>query len=133
LEKKKKAGQVGKRFEYRVRDYFRRAGLLSERVPLSGVSSILKGDLLIASEDGEQWFLEVKKRNTGYRELEDWLDKIKEEGLMGIVLGIRRKTPVVIMDIDTFIELFKKRREKHGESDVVLLDKGQREDGGKES
>lgn len=51
----------GKRFEYEVRDLFRSLGFEAERVPLSGASRALKGDVIV-SRGGLQFSVECKRR-----------------------------------------------------------------------
>jgi hypothetical protein len=72
--------QTWKRFEYRIRDYFQKKGFTSERIPVSGVSSIIKGDVVAQKEDLK--FRIDAKSTLGKKEIRirrESLEKIKEE------------------------------------------------------
>jgi len=57
----RKEHRKGRRVEYQVRDMFRELGLKCERVPCSGNSKAVKGDLLL-----EGFRVEVKARKRGF-------------------------------------------------------------------
>ncbi len=57
--------EKGRRNELVLRDELRGQGWSAERVPLSGASACLKGDI-IASKDEERVTLELKTRKGGY-------------------------------------------------------------------
>jgi Holliday junction resolvase len=105
----KRSIRVGKGFEYRVRDWFRRAGFKADRVPVSGVASAMKGDVLVRVGEGFELFIECKRRTGGYKELFKWIDEAMEKRVDALVLGVGRQKPVVVMRIDRFIELLKRR------------------------
>jgi hypothetical protein len=109
VEKKKNlALKRGKGFEYRVRDWFRRAGYEAERVPVSGVSKAMKGDVIVKVGDSVFCF-ECKRRTGGYKELFRWIEEARGKGLHAVILGVGRQKPVVVLQIDTFIELLGRR------------------------
>jgi len=101
--------KVGKGFEYRVRDWFRRAGFEANRVPVSGASSAMKGDVVVKVSRGLELFIECKRRTGGYKELFRWVEDALGKGVDVLVLGVSRQKPVVIMRIDKFIELILRR------------------------
>jgi Holliday junction resolvase len=107
MDKKAKTIGRGKGFEYRIRNWFRRAGYEANRVPVSGASPAMKGDVVVKLNDGVM-FLECKFRTGGYKELFRWLKESEEKGILGVVVGVGRSKPVVVMGIDKFIELVKK-------------------------
>lgn len=110
VEKKKNlALKRGKGFEYRVRDWFRRAGYEAERVPVSGVSKAMKGDVIVRVGDLVFCF-ECKRRTGRYKELFRWIEEAREKGLHAVILGVGRQKPVVVLQIDTFIELLGRGR-----------------------
>jgi len=106
----KKAITVGRGFEYRVRDWFRRAGFEANRVPVSGAAPAMKGDVVVKISEGVELVIECKRRTGGYKELFKWLDETVDKGVDMLVLGVGRQKPVVIMRVDKFIELVLKRR-----------------------
>jgi Holliday junction resolvase len=99
-----KSRQRGKAFEYRIRDWFRRAGLKAERVPVSGSARALKGDVVV-EVGGCQFSLECKRRTGGLRQLTAWLDKARKQGSFAVVVGVGRRKPVVVLELDKFLEL----------------------------
>jgi len=101
----KKAVSVGRGFEYRVRDWFRRAGLEANRVPVSGAAPIMKGDVVVKVNEGLELVVECKRRTGGYKELFRWLKEAEGKGVDMVVLGVGRQKPVVVIGIDKFIEL----------------------------
>jgi hypothetical protein len=101
----KKEIVIGKGFEYRVRDWFRRAGFEADRVPVSGVSPAMKGDVIVKIGEKGRLVVECKRRTGGYKELFRWLSEVGKKGVDILVLGVGRQKPVVIMEIDKFIEL----------------------------
>lgn len=58
----------GSRVERLVRDHFRSMGYTSERVPLSGASAAMKGDVLYA-KNGLQFTAEVKSRKCSFKKI----------------------------------------------------------------
>jgi Holliday junction resolvase len=104
----KRSIKVGKGFEYRVRDWFRRAGFEADRVPLSGASSAMKGDVVVKVKEGFKLFIECKRRTGRYKELFQWIEEAMGKGLDVIVLGVGRQKPLVVMKIDKFLELLKR-------------------------
>jgi Holliday junction resolvase len=99
-----KSRQRGKAFEYRIRDWFRRAGLPAERVPVSGSARALKGDVMVEVR-GRQLSLECKRRTGGLRQLVSWLDKARKQGSFAVVVGVGRRKPLVVLELDKFLEL----------------------------
>lgn len=78
-----KASRVkGMRAEYLLRDYFRALGWEAERVPLSGASNAMKGDVVI-KKDGKEHFIEVKSRRDQFKMLyvlyEDYIRTMKDD------------------------------------------------------
>jgi hypothetical protein len=104
----KRSIKVGKGFEYRVRDWFRRAGFVANRVPVSGVAQAMKGDVVVKIRDDLDMFIECKRRTDGYKELFRWLKEAEGKGIDVLVLGVGRQKPVVVMRIDKFIELLRR-------------------------
>jgi Holliday junction resolvase len=100
--------RVGKGFEYRVRDWFRRAGFEANRVPVSGVAPAMKGDVVVRVKDGIELVVECKRRTGGYKELFRWVEEAMGKGVDILVLGVGRQKPVVVLRIDKFIELLKR-------------------------
>ena len=97
-----KSLRKGKRIEYLVRDRFRELGLECERVPCSGNSRCVKGDLLL-SLDGRTLKVEVKARKkNGLKKLYDWF-----EGNDLLVVKIDRKEPLVVLPMSLLGELIK--------------------------
>lgn len=90
----------GKRLEYKVRDMFRELGE-AERVPVSGIGRLLKGDV-VWKWRGEEWKIEVKgrKHGAGFRLLEKWLGS-KDI----LVLVENRKEPLIVIPWDKFKKL----------------------------
>lgn len=60
----------GARVERLLRDHFRAMGYSSERVPLSGASAAMKGDVLF-SKDGQTLTAEVKSRRNSFKKIYD--------------------------------------------------------------
>ena len=88
----KRSIRKGKRIEYLVRDRFRELGFECERVPCSGNSKAVKGDLLL-SLNGRTLKVEVKARKkNGLKKLYDWL-----EGSDLLVVKIDRKEPLAVI------------------------------------
>ena len=88
----KKSLRKGKRVEYLVRDRFRELGLECKRVPCSGNSKAVKGDLLL-SLNGKTLRVEVKARKkNGLKKLYDWLG-----GNDLLVVKIDRKEPLAVI------------------------------------
>jgi Holliday junction resolvase len=102
--------KVGKGFEYRVRDWFRRAGFEANRVPVSGTAPAMRGDVIVKVGKGLELFVECKRRTGGYKELFRWVEEAVGKGVDVLVLGVGRQKPIVIMRIDKFIGLILKRR-----------------------
>jgi len=101
----KKSRDIGKGFEYRVRDWFRRAGFEANRVPVSGTAPAMKGDVVVKVNERMQLVLECKRRTGGYKELFKWMGEAERKGIQLLVIGVGRQKPVVVMTIDKFIEL----------------------------
>jgi Holliday junction resolvase len=99
-----KSRQRGKAFEYRIRDWFRRAGLQAERVPVSGSARALKGDVVV-EVGGRQFSVECKRRTGGLRQLTTWMDKARKQGSFAVVVGVGRRKPLVVLELDKFLEL----------------------------
>jgi len=106
----KKAITVGRGFEYRVRDWFRRAGFEANRVPVSGVSPAMKGDVVVKIGEEMELVVECKRRTGGYKEMFKWLDEAESKGVDMLVLGVGRQKPIIVMRIDRFVELILRRR-----------------------
>lgn len=64
----KMSRRKGSRVEYLVRDYFRMLGYNAERVPLSGASSAMKGDVRV-TRGQEEFLVEVKARSDSFDRL----------------------------------------------------------------
>ena len=103
----RKSLTVGKGFEYRVRDWFRRAGFEANRVPVSGAAPVMKGDVVVTLDRNRKLVVECKRRTGGYKELFGWLEEALRKGVNVLVLGVGREKPVVVMRIDQFIDLVK--------------------------
>lgn len=103
----KKALSRGKAFEYRVRDYFRRAGFKADRVPVSGVAPVMKGDVVV-EVGGRQMRCELKYRVDGFKEIYRWLEEAKRDGCGVLVIGAYRKKPLVVLEVEDYLEMLKK-------------------------
>lgn len=68
----------GRRGEYCVRDYFRRLGAASDRVPLSGAAPGFKGDVRVVFPGQEPFYVEVKKRAKGFEFIYEYLSTVPE-------------------------------------------------------
>jgi len=101
----KKASDIGRGFEYRVRDWFRRAGFEANRVPVSGAAPAMKGDVVVKIDEDMELVLECKRRTGGYKEMFKWVGEADSKGISVLVIGVGRQKPVVVMQIDKFIEL----------------------------
>jgi len=124
--KEEKARRRGKAFEYRVRDWFRRAGFHAERVPVSGIARALKGDIVVEIE-GQKLFFETKCRTGGLRQLTAWMDQARKEGAFALILGVGPRRPFVIMEIETFLTLLKssvKSQQGGPDADVGTKNRG---------
>jgi len=97
----------GKRFEYRIRDLFRKSGFEAERVPVSGSARAIKGDVVVKTQSFGEIYIECKRRTGRFKELREWLRKAEEQGCIGVVFGWGRERPAVVLYIDKFIELLK--------------------------
>jgi Holliday junction resolvase len=106
----KRSIKVGKGFEYRVRDWFRRAGFEANRVPVSGVAPAMRGDVIVKIDEGFELFIECKRRTGSYKELFRWVEEAVGKGVDVLVLGVGRQKPIVVMRIDKFIGLILKGR-----------------------
>ncbi len=91
----------GKNFEYRVVRMAREHGLQAKRIVLSG-SAEEKLDIEV---DGMRF--ECKYRTRGLTQLYDWLEKAKEQGGAGVVVGGLRKPPLVVIPAEIFFKLLK--------------------------
>lgn len=109
----KKSKQRGKGFEYRVRDWFRKAGFKADRVPVSGVSHVMKGDVVVELED-RKLFYELKYRERGLDGLYKWIDAVRRENCEALIVGSVRKKPLVVMELDRYLEMLKKLSEGGG-------------------
>jgi hypothetical protein len=105
----------GTTFEYRVRNWFKRCGFKALRVPASGASQAMKGDIEVELHDGSKMYIEAKRRTNGYSELMGWIRESKSKGVYTIVLGVGREKPLVVVEIDRFIELLKSAEKNQGE------------------
>ena len=106
----KRSIKVGKGFEYRVRDWFRRAGFEANRVPVSGTAPAMKGDVVVKVGKNLELVVECKRRTGGYKELFKWVEEAVGKGVDVLVLGVGRQKPIVVMRIDKFIGLILKGR-----------------------
>jgi Holliday junction resolvase len=98
--------RMGKRFEYKVRDKFREVGFSADRVPVSGVAPAVKGDVVVRLGDIEVYF-ECKRREKGFSELMEWLDKADRQGVLGVVVGLKRKRSFVVIDLEKFVDFLR--------------------------
>lgn len=101
----KKAHDIGRRFEYRVRNWFRRAGFEANRVPVSGAAPVMKGDVVVKVNEAMELVLECKRRTGGYKEMFKWMGEAESKGIPVLVIGVGRQKPMIVMPIDKFIEL----------------------------
>lgn len=77
-----KSRRKGMYNEYGLRDYLRMLGYDAERVPLSGASAAMKGDV-VAKKDGKTLFVEVKSRKDQFKLFyvlyEDYIRTMKDD------------------------------------------------------
>ncbi len=93
----------GSRVEREIVNYLKDNEIPAKRVPLSGSANGFKGDIII----GDSLKCEVKARKDGFKQIYNW---IKENDFL--IVKADRKSPLVIMDIDTFIKIMRKRLRK---------------------
>lgn len=84
--------QKGKRGEYLLRDYFRSLGYISNRVPSSGASAAMKGDVIL-EKDGQKFLAEIKVRQNEFKSVYALFDMFNGQSInlmhagMGIYLS----------------------------------------------
>jgi len=110
----KRSRDIGKSFEYRVRNWFRRAGFEANRVPVSGAAPAVKGDVVVKVREDVRLTLECKRRTGGYREMFRWMEEAEKKDIWLLVIGVGRRKPIVVMSIDKFIELLLQLSEHKG-------------------
>ena len=98
----------GKSFEYRIRNWFIKKGFKAERVPVSGNSRFQKGDIVVEINQDLNLVVECKRRTDAYKELFKWIEEMKKNRADVLVLGVGRQKPLVIMEIDAFLEMVKR-------------------------
>ncbi|MEM4620316.1 MAG: hypothetical protein QW607_08885 [Desulfurococcaceae archaeon] len=102
----KKSQRKGKRVEYYIRDLLRQIGFC-ERVPCSGNSRAFKGDLILRVNERELK-IEVKARKD-FKTLYSWLEPTKKTKPDLLLLKANHKVPLVVMTIETFLQLFSEK------------------------
>lgn len=100
--------QSWKRFEYRVRDFFLKRGFRSFRVPISGTSQAMKGD--VTAEKGKLKFLVDAKSTAAKEEI-----RIERESLEKIKVEAKRS------EISVLVFSFKLHHKLYGVVDGQLL------------
>jgi len=98
----KRSLRKGKRFEYQVRNEFRKARFDCVRVPCSGNSEAFRGDLLLRTGN-RNLRVEVKARKNGLKTLYEW----KGENDI-LVVKEDRKEPLAIISLSFLLELLGK-------------------------
>lgn len=75
-----------------------------KRVPLSGICDGFKHDVILPNG----WSVEVKRKQTGYKTIYEWLEKDSPD-----ILACRadQKPWLVIMTLDKFLELLENDKE----------------------
>ena len=99
----------GSQFEYRVRNVLRKAlDMPVERMLLSGQT---QGWDITIKAPNKTYKLELKKATAKkYCSFSiDYLKKLKEGKIDAIIFGLKRTEPFVIVKLDDFVELIKKR------------------------
>ena len=89
----------GARFEREIVNKLEFHDIKAKRVPLSG-ASWLKGDI-IANLNNEDYVFELKKRGNGFKQIYEWIDEPD-----ALIICADRKKPLVIMEFDTFCDLY---------------------------
>ena len=89
----------GYRVEHEIEKKLREAGLDAKRVPLSGSTTFAKGDIYL---EGKR--IEVKARKEGFKQIYKWI-----EGSDFLIIKADRREPMVVMRLDDFIKLWRKR------------------------
>ena len=85
----------GYRGEYKLVKLLKEYGIDAKRIPLSGATEFQKGDVIV-----ENYIGEVKWRKDGFKEIYKWLGDNDF-----LFIKADRKPYLVVMDIETFIEL----------------------------
>lgn len=85
----------GYRGEYKLVKLLKEHGIDAKRIPLSGATEFQKGDVIV-----ENYIGEVKWRKDGFKEIYKWLGDNDF-----LFIKADRKPYLVVMDIETFIEL----------------------------
>lgn len=102
-----KAKDKGRALENLIVKLLTDAGIPSERVPLSGSLSVVhekfKGDVVIGTIEDRQATIECKFRQSISMQLWDWFDTDDDY----LVVKRNHKKPLIMMDMDQFIKLYK--------------------------
>jgi len=98
-------GKASRDKGYRTENNLRKQALLHDdiqcyRVPLSGASDAMKGDLILNKTGGDKWVIEVKCRKDGFKQIYDWKDTHD-----ALVIKADNKKALVVVDFDDFLEL----------------------------
>lgn len=94
----------GRRFENQIRDRLINGGIPAERIPLSGsLGGKYDSDVVIGTAENTLAKIECKHRESMSKQNWEWLDgndflAIKRNGI--------QFKPLIVMDIDKFIQLY---------------------------
>ena len=98
-----KSKQKGYRFESEFTKKLNENGIPAVRVPMSGsLGGVLKDDVIIGSIEHPIARCELKYRENLSVQLWEWL-----EGADYLCIKRNHKKPLVVMELDQFMELFK--------------------------
>ena len=98
-------GKASRDKGYRTENNLRKQALLHDdiecyRVPLSGATDVMKGDLILNKTGGEKWHIEVKCRASGFKEIYKWID-----GHDALIIKTDNNKALMVMDYDDALEL----------------------------
>lgn len=98
-----KSKDKGRRFENQIADALTTNGIPSERIPLSGsFGGKYDSDVIIGTPEEPIAKIECKNRESISKQLWEWLD-----GNDYLAIKRNHHKPLVIMDLDQFIKLYK--------------------------
>ncbi len=112
-ERGRKNKKKGSNFEYRIVYKAREKGLDTKRIDLSGAGKE-KGDIVI---EGIRYENKYRSSDTGLKTLYDWFFKAKDDGCTGLIIKVKGKPCLVILEFDDYLNLLGGQNEKANEFD----------------
>ncbi len=120
--------QSWKKFEYRVRDFLLNMGFKAERIPLSGASSAIKGDIIASRENLK---LRIDAKSTRSKDVikikRESLEKIEDEAEDGelplLVFSFYRHRKLYCIVSSQFLSTNTAHRKSTWARDTVLIKK----------